>query len=1303
FPSAIGCPPRGATPLTVYGAQLLPIGAFGLVFTFADNPDDVACVNLTHVDASTLVCTSYPGFGTNGTAVLYAVGDRTSVVASRAGLLTFGPNAASQCPIGTNGLQCSARGTCDAATGRCVCVRTALTGYWGGEDCGVCDARYNSSDGCMLACPVSVDGVVCSGTGWCANGQCWCGGSWTTSACDVECPGSGAVCSGHGTCDSESGTCVCDANAIDGSGFAGRDCSLCADGYSGALCALRCPTNPSGAICSGRGACFAGGCQCVTAYCGVSCELVVGVDDCGNCALPGLYGANCDLMCPGASVTNPCSGHGQCSAGRYGTGQCLCNAGFGQSDCSVACPSASGLSCGGLGNCSSLTGTCSCNRFQGGAACTVACPRSGAANLACGGHGTCDEGSSGTGACSCSTGYNGAACNVTCAGVSVPCNGRGVCGSSGTCACNSDDTVGHWAGDNCDICAPLYGGYDCTARCPTSNASVACSGHGTCGFDSVCACSASSTDGYWGGEMCSSCQPGYYGARCVNECPGGSCAPCSNHGSCSDGVNGTGACTCDNNATFGFWAPSDCTGCVAGWYGELCTLQCPRTAAGAICGNGTCNDGNNGDGTCVCAAGYATNQTTRGVCTACAAGYYGRTCAACPSNNSAVCSGHGVCSDGVGGSGSCACFVGFSGANCSLVCGVAGGRTCGNGTCVANNTCQCDANWAVADGTCSVCVDGRYGADCSLVCAPCVFGKCVQSGACVCRAGYFGPQCAGTCPGGATRPCSGNGTCDAMTGKCTCSANLASGFYVGDACASCDARYLSPRCNVPCPTFNGLVCYGRGTCFNGTCRGCAPLDNETQLIIQRCGSACQDIDSACFAVNDCPLGYYGPTCSTTCPGTTLAAGSSNALSTCAAKGLCLYNGTCLCNAGYYGTDCASPCPATTLGPCNSRGVCRDALCVCRTGAYGSAVREGLPWWLRQPVHDGDVTLDEEMTRGTANMLSVGSDRRIRCCGEVNKLLDVNLHPAMEMDSVEDTVMPDADDVIPDEGARSTVSAIVGSLGAAASGAILIRSSLSLQLAECASDDPGTNSSLSAALIGSSTSNLFQINVGSNVNTAGYGYRGALVSSVVLVLGAAILLSVAVVVKHCIERCHQPSHAVTWRTLTSESGLPGWWLVTCWALRSGRRAAPLRCGFPGQRLAMGCGHRCRGRRPSRGVATALVCAGSLVFQGVASAQASWLVHSGATRPCTRVATCAARCAVATGRGLRVGTVDMSTSFVVGLLAALPSLVVHLALMQRRLYLLCALVRCTSRLRSNFCFSLHTLPRGLRQFGGRTLHR
>jgi len=40
-----------------------------------------------------------------------------------------------------------------------------------------------------------------------------------------------------------------------------------------------------------------------------------------------------------------------------------------------------------------------------------------------------------------------------------------------------------------------------------------------------------------------SCKSGYYGAQCA-ACPGGASNACSGNGTCGEGINGTGTCTC---------------------------------------------------------------------------------------------------------------------------------------------------------------------------------------------------------------------------------------------------------------------------------------------------------------------------------------------------------------------------------------------------------------------------------------------------------------------------------------------------------------------------------------------------------------------------------------------------------------------------------------------------------------------------------------------------------------------------------------------------------------------------------------
>ncbi len=115
----------------------------------------------------------------------------------------------------------------------------------------------------------------------------------------------------------------------------------------------------------------------------------------------------------------------------------------------------------------------------------------------------------------------------------------------------------------------------------------------------------------------------------------------------------------------------------------------------------------------------------------------------------------------------------------------------------------------------------RVGADCAS--GACVGGACVPE----CDDGLFGETCASTCPGGATTPCNGHGTCDdgrAGSGACMCSAD-----FVGAACDDCAPGYWGATC-AACP-----ACQNGGVCADGI-----------------------DGDGTCA----CPEGYIGDLCET---------------------------------------------------------------------------------------------------------------------------------------------------------------------------------------------------------------------------------------------------------------------------------------------------------------------------------------------------------------------------------------------------------------------------------------------------------
>ncbi|KAM8740220.1 stabilin-2 isoform 1-T1 [Acanthopagrus schlegelii] len=121
----------------------------------------------------------------------------------------------------------------------------------------------------------------------------------------------------------------------------------------------------------------------------------------------------------------------------------------------------------------------------------------------------------------------------------------------------------------------------------------------------------------------------------------------------------------------------------------------------------------------------------------CCPGFWGPDCIECPDRADRPCSNRGVCSDGLGGNGTCSCQVGFAGV------------------------------------ACEDCASGRYGPTCSSVCS-CVHGVCDSglrgSGSCTCFSGYKGPNCDQELPACAALRCEQNSRCmeEALTGQLVC-------------------------------------------------------------------------------------------------------------------------------------------------------------------------------------------------------------------------------------------------------------------------------------------------------------------------------------------------------------------------------------------------------------------------------------------------------------------------------------------------------------------------------------------------------
>uniref|UniRef100_A0A8C0ATL5 Stabilin 1 n=1 Tax=Buteo japonicus TaxID=224669 RepID=A0A8C0ATL5_9AVES len=88
------------------------------------------------------------------------------------------------------------------------------------------------------------------------------------------------------------------------------------------------------------------------------------------------------------------------------------------------------------------------------------------------------------------------------------------------------------------------------------------------------------------------CCPGFWGTECY-ECPGGFQNPCNGHGSCLDGIQQNGTCICKEQ--YGGFACQNCRG--ENRFGPDCQSVCD-------CVHGECNSGVAGNGSCTCYGGY---------------------------------------------------------------------------------------------------------------------------------------------------------------------------------------------------------------------------------------------------------------------------------------------------------------------------------------------------------------------------------------------------------------------------------------------------------------------------------------------------------------------------------------------------------------------------------------------------------------------------------------------------------------------------------------------------------------------------
>ena len=445
-----------------------------------------------------------------------------------------------------------------------------------------------------------------------------------------------------------------------------------------------------------------------------------------------------------------------------------------------------------------------------------------------------------------------------------------------------------------------------------------------------------------GGGPCDKvvCPPGQYGLTCAGVCAPG-CLP----GTCIDGRDGDGTCACATGWTTAYcnecdaqggWADDGAGGCACapGRFGSGCD-PCPD------CGAGTCSDGLDGDGTCTCDAGWAKDGAGR--CTRCAPGHYGATCAACPS-----CHDHGACNDGVGGNGQCACATGFDVATDCATCaagyyevpgpggvGVACERchpSCvicdgpGDTACTScyptfnlepSGACTCEPDCSGCADECTVCFGPA--ADACLACAD---GYLLDGTACgtTCSAGYYPDAAEGRC-----NPC--HSTCATCVNGTSTDCTACSGSRALDL--------LSGACVTSCPA---------GTYSNGT--HCLSCDESCQLCASGGPTGCTSCeavkilhDGACL--DSCPGGTYRTPLNTCAPCTSPCANCTTAsTSACTAC-----QGTLVLTAS---GQCAAQCPYQTYNSSGVCTACHASCAYCSgpadtecTACVGSFLQEGV--------------------------------------------------------------------------------------------------------------------------------------------------------------------------------------------------------------------------------------------------------------------------------------------------------------------------------------------------------------------------
>ena len=171
--------------------------------------------------------------------------------------------------------------------------------------------------------------------------------------------------------------------------------------------------------------------------------------------------------------------------------------------------------------------------------------------------------------------------------------------------------------------------------------------------------------------------------------------------------------------------------------------------------------------------------------------------------------------------------------------------------------CQIARNLTTLPGNdlCDIFTDERYdnwsGNNCDVIC---IFGT-IKNNTCRCDVGYWGVTCSQECPGGASNPCNRRGTCDVISGVCTCDRKWRGDF----SCSRCTPGWMGTDCAIAIPKplpptgtvtatagTGGILIAGDGTTFRLNSVGEFTFLKGGDIDVQVRQVPCRNGKSLCF-------------------------------------------------------------------------------------------------------------------------------------------------------------------------------------------------------------------------------------------------------------------------------------------------------------------------------------------------------------------------------------------------------------------------------------------------------------------------